>query len=503
MDEQRNQDQPWQANYIPNMYPVRLAFPCGKREGIFLALQLVLNLFLWNSLIYGGMNLGFAIGSAGLIGCSWWYLGRKAGAYPTALLVFGIVIALGFARSDDGFVKFVMAGFLLLAVNLGLCLMAGQHRRFPGSISSLLDGPRALFTLGFGSMGAAGRGLADARYHMGAAAKKGSAVLLGLLIAAPILAVMVFLLMSADAAFEGLLDLLPEMDLSEVPGTLVFGIISCWVLFGRGLALAYRPKEAPPLRYCRGVSPLTINTILGAVCAVYTVYLLSQLAYLSGGLSGILPEDYTMAQYARRGFFEMAWLCAINLTTISAAVGLVEKNGKAPLATRLLCLFIGVVTVFLVVTASAKMCMYIASYGLTRLRILTEVIMVFLGISTVVVSVWIFLPKLRYMQVILLTALALGTLTLWADVDTCVAAYNVHAYQSGQLDSIDMGHLGGLGDGAVPYIAELTEDQDPEVAMLAEDLLRRYYGPEDFRSWNYAAAQAAEIVEAAREEAGQ
>ena len=496
MDEQYSQNQPWQANYVPDLYPpARPAFPCGKREWIFLTAQLVLNLFLWNCLIYGGMNLGFAIGAAGLTGCSWWYLGRKTGAYPTALLIFGILIALGFARSDDGFVKFVMTGFLLLAVNLGLCLTAGQNRRFAGSFASLLDGPRALFTLGFGSMGTAGRGLVQSRHTLGAAGKKGGAVLLGLLIAAPLLAVMVFLLMSADAAFEGLLDRLPEVDLTEVPGTLVFGIFSGWVLFARGLALRGRDREAPPLRHRRGMSSLTVNTILAAVCAVYLVYLISQLAYLSGGLSGILPENYTMAEYARRGFFEMAWLCAINLTVISIAIGVVEKEEKAPLATRILCLFIGIVTVFLVVTASAKMLLYIGAYGLTRLRVLTEVIMVFLGISTVVVSVWIFLPKLRYMQVILLTALALGTLTLWADVDTCVAAYNVRAYQSGQLDTIDMRHLGSLGSGAVPYIAELTEDENPEVAVIARDLLRRYDETDDLRWWNYADARAAEIME--------
>jgi hypothetical protein len=159
--------------------------------------------------------------------------------------------------------------------------------------------------------------------------------------------------------------------------------------------------------------------------------------------------------------------------------------------TRLLCLFIGLVTVFFVATASAKMGMYIGAYGLTRLRVLTEVIMVFLGIATALVCLWLFVPKLPYMKAILLIALTMGAGTLWADVDTVVAAYNVRAYQSGALDSVDVHYLWTLGDGAVPYIAELTKAEDPAVAQRAVEILERYHKNDgDFRAWNYAGWQA-------------
>ena len=100
---------------------------------------------------------------------------------------------------------------------------------------------------------------------------------------------------------------------------------------------------------------MTVNTVLIAVSVVYVVYLISQLAYFSGGFSGILPEGYTFAEYARRGFFEMAWICAINLLIMCLAVGLCSKKAdRTPIVSRLLCLFIGLVTLFLVVAASAK-----------------------------------------------------------------------------------------------------------------------------------------------------
>ena len=56
------------------------------------------------------------------------------------------------------------------------------------------------------------------------------------------------------------------------------------------------------------MASVTLCVALGMISLVYVLYLVSQLAYFSGGFSGILPKGYTMAEYARRGFFEMAWL---------------------------------------------------------------------------------------------------------------------------------------------------------------------------------------------------
>lgn len=65
------------------------------------------------------------------------------------------------------------------------------------------------------------------------------------------------------------------------------------------------------------------------------------------------------------------------------------------------------------------------------------------------------------MQVTVLTALVVGCCTGWMDVDTQVARYNVDAYLSGQLETVDVGHLGSLSEGAVPQLARLLEASDP------------------------------------------
>ena len=476
-----NQQMPWDPIY-----------PAERKETRFGIAIALCSLALANFFIFGGPNLGFAVATVVCLAISVAYLlscGHKLRGYPAALLGLCVVIVSGFARSDDSFVKFVMVCFLLTAVNLSFAILAGQNRRDPVGVTSLLDAPRVLFSLGFGKLPPALRGLRTAAKNGGAASKKTGAVLLGLVIAVPILAVMVLLLISADAAFAGLMEQLPEFDFGELLVTVLLGGGMGCVLFTRAVALRHEICAPLPERQRKGLHPLTVNTVLIGVCCVYVVYLLSQLAYFVGGFAGILPQGYTMAQYARRGFFEMGWLCAINLSIIALAVASVRNAGKTPLLSRILCLFIGIVTLFFVVTASAKMAMYIGSYGLTRLRVLTEVIMVFLGLATATVCVWLFAPKMPYMKVIVILALVLGAAVIWADVDTIVAAYNVSAYQSGSLKTVDVGYLTTLSSGAVPYIAKLAEDGNAAAQQFMDTASGSDYwngAYHDLRSWNLA-----------------
>ena len=489
---------PWQAGtYTP---PPKITFPMGKKELIFGLGILIFSLLLCNSLLYGGVNLGAGVAALGLLGCTFAYLrscGHKPDRYTAALLILSAVIAASFPRSDDDGMKFLMVCLLLVVPGLAFCLMAKQNLRSPDGITSLLDSFRAMFNLGMGRLAESGWGIREACSATGTIGARGGAVILGVCLAVPVVAVLIPLLISADAAFEGLLDLLPETDWAEILNTVLWGVGLAYILYTRGAALQHLPGKEQEIKTRKGLNPITVNTVLIAVVIVYLAYLVSQLAYFVGGFAGILPEEYTLAEYARRGFFEMGWLCAINLSVMALAMGLVTAEGKAPLLSRLLCLFIGLVTLFLVATASAKMILYIGSYGLTRLRVLTEVFMVWLGIVTAGVCVWIFRPKTPYMKLALVLGLVFCAVLMWADVDAQVARYNVRAYQSGSLDTVDVDYLRwDLNDSAVPYLEELTKDSDPAVAKKAADALKDMWYSEEtkLRSWNWPSVRAEVIL---------
>ena len=496
-------EQPNIPQYAPYAFPPRkepVVFPTGKGELAFGVWTLLFSMLLCNCLLFAGANLGFAISQLALMGGTFLYLrrrGHRFGWYEGTLLILCAVISLGFLRSDDGSMKFLMTLTLMAVPALGFAIAAGQNRWSPSGVLSLLDSPCATFGLGVGRLGEAGRGVRNAFRSAGTLGKNTGAVGIGLLVAVPVVAIMIPLLMSADAAFEGLLDLLPEFEVEEALVTAILGAFLGIGLYTRGVALHHNERTETAPKPVKGIHPLTVNTILFAVAAVYLVYLASQLAYFVGGFSGILPEDFTLAEYARRGFFEMSELAAINLALIALGVGLVKKEDKTPLTTRIVCLFIGIITVFLVATASAKMFMYIGSYGLTRARVMTEVFMLWLAVTTVVVCVWLFKEKLPYMKVSLLLALILCAALFWADVDAQVARYNVRAYQTGKLETVDVEYLSTLSSGAVPWLDELVNSAEPDIAREAQVELAEYYlyPYDDLRGWNYTEYRAEGILE--------
>ncbi len=476
-------------------YPPPAVLETGKKEAIFGAMTLVFGLWLGNALMFGGVNLTAALAlGAACLGSLWYVLSApcRGSAYGWVLLAVSGLILPGFVRSDDAFVKFVLLLFFFVGFNLGLATLAGKTLHDPGQVQSLLDPLRVFFGQGIGKIGAACRGITAAVRSGGEGVRRATAVGAGALAAVPVLAVMIPLLMSADAAFEGLLELLPEFRLGELVLTVIYGGMLVCVLYTRTVALVQWDPGEKTAREARGISVFTVNTVLLAVDGLYLVYLFSQLAYFVGGFAGILPEGYSLAEYARRGFFEMAWLTAINLSVMVLGISLVEKrSGRAPLAVRLSCLFLGLVTVFFVTASGAKMVMYIGGYGMTRLRVLTMVIVVFLGLTTAAVTVWLFRPRLPYMKAVLLAGLLLGTAVLWADVDTVVASYNTDAYLSGRLEAMDLYHLTTLGSGAVPSLHRLaTEAWDEDIRQGARAALEDWYlalcrdREEDWRQWN-------------------
>ena len=472
----------------------------GNRELIFGLFAILSGLFTANMVIFGGFKLGFAIGSVLCTALSWAYLHRsgcRGNAYTAVLLILSIIIAAGFGWSADSFVKAWLFFFLMAGTNLAFCLMAGRNRFTPGSARSLLDAA-STWCLGLERMGMAGRGIALTFRSGSEATRQSGAVLAGLAIAVPALAVVIPLLIASDAAFEGLVGLLPEFDLFEIAATAVAGGFLALFLYTRAVALHRADAAEHPARETRSLQVLTMNTALGAVCAVYLAYLFSQLAYFVGGFSGILPEGFTRAEYARRGFFEMTCLAGVNLCLMTFGVSKVRHQGRAPASTRVMCLFLGLVTEFLAASSAAKMVMYIGSYGLTRLRVLTMVIMVFLGITTALICIWLYLPKLQYMQAVMLLALTIGAAVLWLDVDTQVAKYNVNHYLSGDLQNVDIHYLTELGPGAVEYLDVLTRCEDPYYSAWAKKLLKDYYiAPAgDFRSLTYVNQKAHELLEA-------
>lgn len=502
---------PNQAAPVPPADLPAGVFYTRRKELVFALFLLMFSLFTANSIIEGGLNLGFSLGMLGILVTVLVYQGKILRRSPYGICLtagsLGLVTLFGYSV-DAGLLLLGMPAFFFLW-NLALGHMTGVHRRNPGGIGCVLDGGETLFGRSFRNMTGNLRSLGYAKGEEGPVKRRIGGVLVGLAISIPLLAVLLPLLMASDAAFEGLMDRTIFSDMGTLFGTVLLALVLALPSYSQSITLARTPEQKQEDRAYEGKVPsMTLNTVLFIAGFFYILYLLSQLAYFFSAFSGILPKGFTTAQYARRGFFEMCGICALNLGLVALTAGLVKrKEGKVPTVTKALCLFVCLFCLVLVAASASKMALYVTSFGLTRKRIMTFVLMLVLGISVVGVGIWLLKPRFPYMKMVLLAAMGSMLLLGWGDVDAQVARYNVTAYQKGTLREIDMTTISRLSAGSTPYVALLLEDSDPEVAETAENILQRRLRdyeitedgtglmPRDFRAWNWKTGEERRILE--------
>lgn len=445
----------------------------GRRDVFLGCALLVLCIMLIDTIFWASTGL-FASISMGLIAIlSFVYLWKnrkKVTLYSLFCVLAAIALDVSFTFHDDGWIKFcsfVMSVILLSASFLDLM----QVRRFiRGTVYAIGDFFWLIFGMTFGKIGGGLYALfhkKDADDSVGS--RKVGAILLGLAIAAPLVCIILPLLSSSDAAFEALMGKVKMENILRFIIAALFGAFLAILLFGQLFHLPKTVREKKEQTGRRGIEPVVIISFLCVLCVIYAIYVISQLAYFFDAFRGLLPKNYTVAKYARRGFAEMCVLCVINLCAIIFGLMLCRRNEEKPSkGVRIPALLLCLVSLLLVAISMSKMVLYIQSFGMTRLRILTSGFMLILGVLFIGVGLWLFIKKFPYLKITVAAAAIVLLAFSFGNVDKMVACYNVRAYQNGTLDSVDVVTIGDLSAASVPYLVELLDDADPAVAKQAK-----------------------------------
>ena len=492
--------------------------PASARDMVYAVIAAVSCIFTADFIFWSGTGIGVSAVSVIMYAATVIYLMKRKkhyGVYTALLNISFVLMAASLTFSDNSFAKFLSVSTMTAVYAATVTDMAGLRRSRAGSLYSVGDLCYTAFALTFGRIGRGTWALFHRKGENGgrAAGRKTGFVLLGVALAIPVLCIVVPLLISSDAAFEGLLKKITFRSFWEVAGALILGLFLFILLFSQAFCAPDTNVKKREERDGRGVDPVVTASFSVAVSVAYVLYLISQLAYFFNAFSGILQEGFTVAQYARRGFFEMSAICVINLAVVFT-VSLItrKKEGKVSAAVRLPSLFICLFSLLLIATALSKMVMYIGSYGMTQLRIYTSLFMVFLAVVFVFVILRLFVRNTPYMKAVLVSAALIIAAAGFADTDRVIASYNVNAYLDGRLPTVDMTTLENLdSDAVVPYVAMLVDDRDEEVSTRAmEILIDRFYenfeiksdnnvtvNPEykgDFRSFNVPGYKAKELL---------
>ena len=265
-----------------------------------------------------------------------------------------------------------------------------------------------------------------------------------------------------------------------------------WTLFGAGLLremflsseLDALPRERPA---CLALGITEIATVLGTLDLLFMLFVAIQCRYLFGG-AGVVQATtgLTCADYARRGFFELATVTALALPLLLLADWLLRKEGRAPV--RLFRLLAGLLAAMLfVVMASAlqRMRLYERVYGLTELRVYATGVIVWLAVVFAWFAATVLRGRRRHFAVGVVVAGFAATLALdFVNPDALIARTNL------ARPRVDVAYLAGLGDDAVPTLVARLPHLEPGLRRpLAEALLRRHENG-DWRSWSLSRSRA-------------
>lgn len=301
-------------------------------------------------------------------------------------------------------------------------------------------------------------------------------ILLGIAISIPSVLFLILMLSSADMVFKNNFDFFMEWidDIFEVfnifkivvgtfVGLYLFGHLysafveednSIYKLFSKSSNLVKEPKG----------DVIVLNILLVSILVIYTIFIAIQFKYLFS--AGELPYGLNFAEYARRGFFELVFLSVLNIALILLITYLLkdkiynEKN-KWALITKLMLIYLCVLTGILLVSSFYRMSLYDNAYGFTRLRILVNIFLGFEAAGLVATLVYIVKHNFNILVVYTAIGLAFYMIINIVKIDEIIAKRNIDMYFAKQTESLDVDYLMSLSIDAAPQIMRLL-DEDVE-----------------------------------------
>lgn len=322
-------------------------------------------------------------------------------------------------------------------------------------------------------------------------------IIIGISISVPLLILVCSLMMNADLVFKNTVDnifgaLRLDIDVMFIY-KLIIGILAGFYLFSLFYIVFYRYDEdnadpqgslpAPIIKI--ELDALILNIILSSMVFVYTIFVLIQFRYLFAGAS--LPNDLSYAEYARRGFFELLFLSFINIALILFTVYFTrektyDKNNRYAAITKGLMIYLCVITVILLISSFYRMVLYNSEFGLTRLRILVIIFLMFEFIGLALTFCYIIKPKFNIIAVYSVICLIFYLTINMINIDYIIAKRNVDMCLS--QGSTDYYYLSYLSADAAPQIKRLLNSENREASQTAEDYFKRIqFKFKDSKKW--------------------
>ncbi len=247
-------------------------------------------------------------------------------------------------------------------------------------------------------------------------------VILGLIIAVPLLMIILALLGSADLIFGDILtDILDSInfvdhmeDIFYVPIKFLITIIAFYAWLAMLPARTFtKMKEG---KRFDAVVAITFNSL---IALVYILFSGIQFVYLVGKME--LPKGYTYAEYAHEGFYQLLAVTILNLILVSFC----KKHFANNKVLRVILVIINMCTLVMIASSALRMFLYVQVYGLTHLRVYVLWLLVVLTVWTLLLTAGIFKEGIPFFKIITVFVTVWYLMFAYSLPDTWITAYDL------------------------------------------------------------------------------
>lgn len=416
--------------------------------------------------------------------------GRAIGAFAVAF-----ILSFGFAFISAPQILFLNFSLVVLAETYILSLSFNTTVSQNGVDFLFFDLIKSVFVIPFANFAHIWPA-AFSKKRDGEGKKSGGSALLGLAIAFVPVCIIIALLLSADVAFSVVLKAIFNFSFFDVFEELFYIGLSIpvamylfGVLYGNGqnpMPNSITAENVKSFTSKAKVFPrVTMIASLVPIVLIYVAFFASQCVYFISAFWDMLPKNFSVSQYARKGFFELCAICVINFAIICFVGLFAEKQGdRESRFLRVLKAIICVCTEAFVVIDIAKMLLYIERFGLTRKRVITSWFMVVLGILFLIILAKQIFVKFKITLPAVCVCVFMSLLLIFSNVDGLIAKHNVNMYLTGKTVNMDILMFYDLDDSVVKYVLPLTEDDDESVKQRAIGFIASRKSDLNDKDWN-------------------
>lgn len=247
-------------------------------------------------------------------------------------------------------------------------------------------------------------------------------IIVAVAVTLPLAAVLIVLLSGADKVFGHYVSIIfKNFDLGSFVGHLLLTAVL--------LALFYsffwnsRYAQAKPTSEPKEISfdAVISYVALGTSLALYTLFCAIQFTYLFARAG--LPSGISYSEYAREGFAQIVAIAAINLLIF----GVVLKYGRKNIGVMIMLYGLLGVTAIMLVSGFMRLSLYIDTFGMTFLRLISAWFMIYLALVLVFCVLRLLKDKVPLVAICAFLLLGWYIVLGYINPDAFILKYNLSA----------------------------------------------------------------------------